>query len=118
MVFGGASAALEAVPARNGSEKAENAAPLQVPSVDAAVVKSGGKLFAELSCQSCHRMEGKGGISGPDLTHEARRHAEIAWHIAHLKDPQKIKPGSNMPPFDTLPPNDLKALAAFLSTRK
>jgi cbb3-type cytochrome oxidase cytochrome c subunit len=71
-----------------------------------------------LPCQSCHRMNGKGGKAGPDLTHEARRHADIEWHIQHLKDPQKMKPGSDMPPFDNLSPQDLKALAAYLATRK
>jgi mono/diheme cytochrome c family protein len=91
---------------------------IKTPVVEPQLVATGQKLFQTLPCQSCHRMDGKGGISGPDLTHEARRHSDIAWHIAHLKDPQKMKPGSDMPPFDTLPPADLKALAAYLATRK
>ena len=82
------------------------------------LVSAGQKLFATLPCQSCHRMDGKGGVSGPDLTHEAQRHAEIDWHIQHLRDPQKMKPDSDMPPFDSLSPAELRALAAFLATRK
>ena len=63
-------------------------------------------------------MEGKGGTSGPDLTHEAQRHADMNWHIAHLKDPAKLSPGSDMPPFDSLSPQELESLAAYLATRE
>jgi uncharacterized membrane protein/cytochrome c2 len=111
MIFGGAEPSSAFVPLKPTDKVA-------VPVVAPELVAAGQKQFNALPCRSCHRMDGKGGISGPDLTHEARRHADMDWHIAHLKDPQKMKPGSDMPPFDSLPPNDLKALAAYLVTRK
>jgi uncharacterized membrane protein/cytochrome c2 len=112
MVFGGASTEREeaaAKPTIVGSRTTLSA--------DPKLVENGQKLFTQLPCHSCHRMNGSGGSSGPDLTHEARRHADVSWHIAHLKDPQKMKPNSDMPPFDTLKDTELKALAAYLSTR-
>jgi len=86
--------------------------------LDPRQIAAGQKLFAELPCQSCHTMNGSGGISGPNLTHEAQRHNDPAWHIAHLKDPSKMSPNSGMPSFDYLKPEELKALAAYLATRK
>ncbi|HZO89371.1 MAG TPA: c-type cytochrome [Chthonomonadaceae bacterium] len=79
-------------------------------------VQVGAKLF-QGRCLSCHKMGGTGGTSGPDLTHEARRHASIAWQIEHLKNPSKVHPGSSMPSFASLPPQQLRALAAYLVTR-
>jgi uncharacterized membrane protein len=99
-----------------GAEGAAAAA--TVPPVDPALVATGATLFQNYRCQGCHVMNGVGAHAGPDLTHEARRHADIAWQIAHLKDPQKVHPGSAMPSQADLPEADLKALAAYLATRK
>jgi mono/diheme cytochrome c family protein len=106
--------------------QASAAVPTSSPSAAAALprgatpqlVAKGDKLFHELPCVSCHRLNGSGGHSGPDLSHEARRHADVAWHVAHLKDPSKYKADSGMPPFSDLPASQLQALAAFLATRR
>jgi len=73
---------------------------------------------SDLGCVSCHRINGVGGTMGPDLTHEALRHADLNWQISHLKNPQSMTKGSPMPPYVATPPATLKALAAFLVTRK
>ncbi len=90
----------------------------KIPNVSARLVADGEKLFQTLPCQSCHRMNGKGGISGPDLTHEAQRNSDMDWQIRHLKDPAILKKDADMPSFDDLSPEELKSLAAFLVTRK
>lgn len=110
MVFGGGNASPQF--------EAVAAPPPSAAAPPAELVAAGAKLFLSLPCHSCHRMEGKGGPSGPDLTHEALRHADMDWHIRHLKDPQKVSPGSGMPPFDSLEAAELNALAAYLATRK
>jgi mono/diheme cytochrome c family protein len=94
------------------------AATATVPPVDPGLVATGAKLFQTYRCQGCHTMNGVGAHAGPDLTHEGRRHADIVWQVAHLKDPQKVHPGSAMPSQADLPEADLKALAAYLATRK
>lgn len=88
------------------------------PSVDPKAVQAGQKLFQSNNCLSCHKMNGRGGTLGPELTQEGRHHADIAWQIEHLKQPDKLTPGSVMPSFAHLKPDELKALATYLVSRK
>lgn len=90
----------------------------KIPNLDPKLIATGDKLYHDLSCAGCHIMDGKGGRVGPDLTHEAQRHNFPAWHVAHLKDPSAFFVDSEMPAFDYLSPDELNALAAYLSTRK
>ncbi|HEY3268866.1 MAG TPA: DUF2231 domain-containing protein [Armatimonadota bacterium] len=94
--------------------------PASPAATDSRLVSLGDRLFHSSStgCTSCHRMDGKGGMRGPDLTHEAARHADVAWHIRHLKAPDAVHPGSAMPPYDRLTPAELEALSHFLATRR
>ena len=60
---------------------------------------------------------------GTDLTHVGSRRTIAAGVLpntpqtlaAWISDPQRHKPGSNMPPA-ALPPDDLQALVAYLGT--
>ena len=88
------------------------------PGANAQDVLLGEKLFRSSNCFSCHQMEGKGNAIGPDLTHEAQRHADIAWQIEHLQHPDKVHPGSTMPSYSRLKPEELRALASYLVTRR
>jgi cytochrome c oxidase subunit II len=62
---------------------------------------------------------------GPDLTHLASRRTIAAGTLPNSRgnlagwiiDPQKIKPGTRMPP-NQLKPADLQALLAYLETLK
>jgi len=40
--------------------------------------------------------------TGPDLWHESSLNDNVSWQIAHLKNPQKLSPGSVMPPYPHL----------------
>ena len=65
---------------RSGPQWVPNAAPAATSKAaagapDSQLLRAGAKLFREQPCLSCHRFNGQGGHSGPDLTHEARRHA-------------------------------------------
>lgn len=55
---------------------------------------------------------------GPDLSHAASRPygASKVWQITHLQAPRSIRPGSLMPAYAHLPPEDLNALAEYLLT--
>ena len=88
------------------------------PKPDPQLVVRGRQLFASQNCATCHRMSGAGGALGPDLTHEGLRQPDAAWQVDHLKSPQKLHPSSIMPGYAQLKPDDLKALAAFLVTRR
>ncbi len=84
----------------------------------AALITSGAKVYASNGCSSCHAINGVGGHGGPDLTHEGTQEASIDWQIAHLKNPVSKSPGSTMPPYNTLSPSDLNALATYLVNLK
>ena len=91
----------------------------------AADAVRGRELFLTGSCMLCHAVQGTTaqGRRGPDLTHFASRSHIGAGSIANtpealarwIEDPQKLKPGANMPSH-FLPPADLAALVAYLET--
>jgi cytochrome c oxidase subunit 2 len=97
------------------------------PDPGSALTQRGQQVFLSTSCVMCHTIGGTtaGGRLGPDLTHLASR-ATIAagmfpnnrGHLAGwIADPQALKPGVNMP-ANSLPPDDLQALLAYLETLK
>jgi cytochrome c oxidase subunit 2 len=87
----------------------------------------GQEVFLTGPCVLCHAIAGTpaGSRNGPDLTHIGSRLTLAAGTLpnntgnlsAWLLDPQRIKPGSNMPP-NALSPADLEALVAYLQSLK
>jgi cytochrome c oxidase subunit 2 len=83
----------------------------------------GRQVFLGSTCVMCHAIQGTGANArkGPDLTHVGGRRTLAAGALANtaedlqrwIRDPQSIKPGSNMPP-SALPEDDLRALVAYL----
>lgn len=78
-----------------------------------AVVKQGAKLFYTKGCEFCHQIEGHGGLRGPDLS-------IVATHMTPTEITVRITNGGpNMPSFiQSLTPDELRAIVAFLATRK
>ncbi|MDB4906904.1 MAG: cytochrome c oxidase, subunit [Gemmatimonadetes bacterium] len=87
----------------------------------------GRELFLSQSCAMCHAVQGTtaGAQHGPDLTHVAGRRELAAGTLpntrenlqAWIADPQKHKPGTNMP-STPLSQADLSALVTYLETLK
>ena len=87
----------------------------------------GQAVFQAASCAMCHSVAGTiaGGKHAPDLSHIASRQTLAAGTLpnspanlaAWIVDPQRIKPGSSMPPTP-LATEDLAALVAYLETLK
>jgi ubiquinol-cytochrome c reductase cytochrome b subunit len=78
-----------------------------------AEVVEGARLFHVKGCEFCHAVEGFGGRRGPDLSDVAARMKpdEITARITNG--------GPNMPAYvRTLTPAQVRAVMAFLSTRK
>jgi cytochrome c oxidase subunit II len=85
----------------------------------------GQEVFLASSCVMCHAIRGTpaGSRIGPDLTHLASRRTIAAGTLRNTRgnlagwilDPQRIKPGSRMPP-NQLSASDLHALLAYLET--
>jgi cytochrome c oxidase subunit 2 len=89
--------------------------------------RRGQRVFLEGTCVMCHRIQGTdaGARLGPDLTHVGSRATLAAGTLDNdpaslkrwIEDPQSIKPGSNMP-ANKLPPDDMDALVAYLTSLK
>ena len=87
----------------------------------------GALVFGTRGCAMCHAIRGThaGGRVAPDLTHIASRRTIAAGTLpmsrgslaAWIRNPQGIKPGTNMPEVD-LSPDELNDLVAYLVTLK
>lgn len=101
---------------------AQQAAPARPPAEPLAA--RGRELFLGNGCGACHTIRGTpaDGVVGPDLTHVGSRASlgagilpnEPAAFERWIARTEKLKPGVHMPAFGMLPPEDLRALAAYL----
>jgi cytochrome c oxidase subunit II len=90
-----------------------------------ALPARGEQVFMSSTCVMCHAIQGTSAQArrAPDLTHLGSRTTLAAGTLtntqAHLtawiSDPQRFKPGVNMPSAD-LTDDDLQALSAYLSS--
>lgn len=90
-----------------------------------AAARRGQELFLSGSCMLCHAVHGTtaNARKAPDLTHVASRGQLGAGRLKNtpenladwIADPQKFKPGVNMPAH-LLIEDDLKALVAYMET--
>lgn len=98
------------------------AAPAVAPTGELA--RRGRDAFGEHGCDACHSIRGTGadGRVGPDLTHVGGRTHIAAGRLPAdpdgfarwIRDAPGLKPGTHMPAFGMLPPEDVRALAAYL----
>jgi len=89
------------------------------------VEREGHDVFMRSHCATCHTIRGTdaAGQVAPDLTHLASRStlgagtlANTPEHLAAwIRDPQRVKPGNQMPPTP-LSHEDLQSLVAYLRT--
>ncbi len=90
-----------------------------------ASARRGRDVFMQARCAGCHAIRGTeaAGQIAPDLTHIATRSTLGAGSLPNtpqnladwIRDPQRVKPGNQMPP-NPLDANDLQALVAYLET--
>ena len=105
---------------------AAQAEPARPPLEPVAV--RGAELFGETGCGACHTVRGTeaDGMIGPDLTHVGSRLTIAAGTLPRdpdaflrfISQTDAVKPGVHMPAFGMLPPDDLRALAAYLEGLK
>jgi cytochrome c oxidase subunit 2 len=90
-----------------------------------ATARKGRDVFMQTRCAVCHTIRGSdaAGQTAPDLTHIASRRTLGAGSLPNtpdnlanwIRDPQRVKPGNQMPP-NLLADDDLHALVAYLET--
>jgi len=82
----------------------------------AAMIAQGKSFVAADGCTGCHKIGGKGGTTGPELSHVGSKMsaAEIA---AKIKNPKAKNPNSIMP-ASKRPDKQIAAMAAYLASLK
>jgi cytochrome c oxidase subunit 2 len=90
-----------------------------------ALARRGREVFVAGPCALCHAVRGTEAAAevAPDLTHLGSRLTIAAATLANtpghlagwIVDPQRLKPGSHMPPM-SLAADDLQALLAYLGS--
>ena len=99
--------------------------PAEVRSAGGDKYALGHRLFNRRGCVSCHKLYGRGGSLGPELTREGwkapqevpMKHVRgpktlARWLYEHFQNPQRIVPGSQMPP-PRLTTRQLEALTIY-----
>ena len=77
-----------------------------------AFVRQGAAVYQAKHCNVCHSVNGVGGKIGPVLNGLAKRQTR-SWVEDHFADPQKLSPGTSMPPYP-MPQTDRDALTSYL----
>ncbi len=73
-------------------------------------------LQHRLPCLGCHRLDGRGGVIGPDLTNVADRRTP-GFIYRMIRDPQATVPGSHMPKIP-MPEAWRTLVASYLAGRR
>jgi ubiquinol-cytochrome c reductase cytochrome b subunit len=82
------------------------------PDSNTILETKGARTFATAGCAGCHKVNGVGGNVGPTLNGVVHRRNE-QWVRDHFAAPQRLSPGTVMPPYH-FAEADEKALIAYL----
>ena len=77
---------------------------------------TGEAIFIE-RCRDCHKVHETGGVVGPDLSEVGAKRSREFLEQA-VRDPSKLYPGTVMPPYNTLPADQIKLLVDYLCSLK
>ncbi len=79
-----------------------------------ANVQKGQELYQSTGCAACHKINGQGGVAGPDLSNEGSKGRSADWLVTQTRNPKANNPASIMPPYPALSQEQLENLAAYL----
>lgn len=83
---------------------------------DSTRVAAGKEIYQEYACYGCHKIAGKGGEMGPDLSDVGSR-LQPEYLAAFLQNPQTFIPGTPMK-ISALWEEEVQALVAYLMSLK
>ena len=77
----------------------------------------GRALFEEKGCRGCHKLEGVGGVIGPDLSAVAGAGGRRPdWLMEHFRNPRAVVPESAMPQY-AFEEAEIRALTMYMLSR-
>jgi ubiquinol-cytochrome c reductase cytochrome b subunit len=81
------------------------------------IERAGRALFQSQQCTGCHKVGGKGGDEGPDLSEVGLRHS-AAWMHSFMELPSRFHPDSRMPAYGppALTHEEIEEIAQYLAT--
>ncbi|HKK02249.1 MAG TPA: cytochrome b N-terminal domain-containing protein [Desulfuromonadales bacterium] len=79
-------------------------------------IKAGKALFASQGCIGCHKVNGKGGTIGPELSGDTLSGRSKAWLAVQIRTPKKHFPTTVMPAFGKLTDAQIDQLIAYLQS--
>jgi ubiquinol-cytochrome c reductase cytochrome b subunit len=80
----------------------------------AAAIEKGRKVFDSQGCTACHKVDGKGGSIGPELSGNTLVGKSRKWLEDQVRTPKSHFPGTVMPSFVKLSKEDLDNLVSYL----
>lgn len=89
----------------------------EVAPVGKVLASKGKDLYYRNRCDLCHKIEGKGGSVGPDLTKVGSQRSK-EWLSIQIKDPKSNNPNTKMPSYGQLSDDEIQAIVTFLSELK
>lgn len=95
------------------SPEGENTASTNYPGLSPKEI--GAIVFKDQGCIACHNLDLAGGILAPSLSNVASRH-NAKWFREKLLNPHASAPGTFMPSFGYLAPEEIDGLVAFLGS--
>jgi mono/diheme cytochrome c family protein len=98
----------------SGAQTASGARPGASLAQLSTSAQQGAKLFQNLGCSGCHRVNGTGGAAGPDLSHEALRGRSRQWLSTQIQDPKAHDSNTIMPAFASLSGRQMNQLVDYL----
>lgn len=88
-----------------------------VPVIRRSELARGQHLVERLDCLSCHKSDGRGRGTAPDLSTMGLRGYRRDWHGFHLAERQKQMSGPWRDSYGDIAPADLEAVERWLPTR-
>ena len=103
------SSATEMVVAQTGSSSPVDPSPQSLGGA-----KRGSQLVTTLGCAACHRINGKGGAIGPELTAKLLKGKSREWLTVQIRNPKAHDPQTIMPAFTSATEPQVNDIVDFL----
>ncbi len=79
-----------------------------------AGVKKGKELYDTLGCAGCHKVNGQGGVAGPDLSSEVGKGRSRSWLATKIRNPKADNPQTIMPANSNLSDQQVGNLVDYM----